>query len=486
MNLELDPVFAGEEPEDVLRIFSEICRIPHDPFNRIPISTFIADYVRDLGYEPIIDEAYNVIVRKPASPGKENDPPVMLQAHYDMVCQAEIGYEFDFKKDALKLCRDGDKIYAEGTTLGGDDGIDVAAVLAILADKDAVHPPLECVFTANEEDGMDGARRLDFSQFKSKMIINLDASPTKIGCFGAAVVHINVPKEETEVKDGLVYRRITVGGLTGGHTGTQAMREPGNAIILLGRILHNIDKITDYQLCSVYGGPGGSFTKIATADIAVPADKIDEVEALTAKFGELFLTELLIQDPGVKVTIEECDKPKSAYTDETAFKIKSLLILMCDGVYSRNQEFTDTAEATAAVTLVEERGDKIFLLYAVRSLLSSKRDLMYDKIKLTCEVLGIETELIRSTPAWRTTINDDMRELLREVYPDRPPVLCKGTMECGIFYENLPKDCSMLALGVPFYLPHSPTEYILLSTTKLFYDRLREFISKVDWKHIEK
>ena len=120
-NIKLDPVFAGEQPEDVLRIFSEICRIPHSPFNRVPMSTFIADFARDLGYETEVDEAYNVIVRKPASPGKENDPPVMLQSHYDMVCQAEIGYDFDFDKDALTLKRDGDKIYAEGTTLGGDD-----------------------------------------------------------------------------------------------------------------------------------------------------------------------------------------------------------------------------------------------------------------------------------------------------------------------------------------------------------------------------
>lgn len=484
MNIELDPVFVGEEPEDVLRIFSEICRIPHDPFNRIPISTFIADFARKHGFDPEVDEAYNVIVRKPASPGKENDPPIMLQAHYDMVCQAEIGYKFDFKKDALKLCRDGDKIYAEGTTLGGDDGIDVAAVMAILADKNAVHPPLECVFTANEEDGMDGARRLDYTKIKSKMIVNLDASPTKIGCFGSTVVHINVPVEETQIKDGFVYRKITVSGLLGGHTGNQAMREPGNAIILLGRLLHNIDKITEYQLCSIYGGPGGSFTKIATAEIALPENKLPEVEVLIAKTGDEYLSELIIQDPGVKVSIEPCEKPAIAFTNQTAYKIKSLLILMCDGVYSRNLEFPDTAEATAAVTLVERRGDKIFLLYAVRSLLSSKKSFMYDKIKLTCDILGIETTLVRSVPAWRTTINEDMKALLKDVYPDRPPILCKGTMECGIFYENLPKDVAILALGVPFFLPHSPTEYILLSTTKLFYARLKEFIAKVDWKHI--
>ena len=214
-DIRLDPVFEGEQPEDVLRIFSQICRIPHSPDNREPMSTFIADFARDLGYEPVIDKAYNVIVRKPASPGKKNDPPVMLQAHYDMVCQAEIGYEFDFYKDPLKLRRDGDKIYAEGTTLGGDDGIDVAAVMAILADKDAVHPPLECVFTSNEEDLMDGAWNLDYSQLKSKMVINLDASPTKIGGFGATEVNLKIPRTQAQVKEGsdIVYRKITVGGV---------------------------------------------------------------------------------------------------------------------------------------------------------------------------------------------------------------------------------------------------------------------------------
>lgn len=486
MKLELDPVFVGEQPEDVLRIFSEMCRIPHDPDNRIPMSTFIADFARANGYEPIVDEAYNVIVRKPASPGKENDPPVMLQSHYDMVCQAEIGYQIDFKKDPLKLRRDGDKIYAEGTTLGGDDGIDVAAVMAILADKDAVHPPLECVFTANEEDGMDGAFRLDYSQLKSKMIVNLDASPTKIGCFGSITNHIKVPRTEAAVVDGKAYRKITVAGLLGGHTGNLAMREPGNAAILLGRLLHNIEKITSFQLCSIYGGPGGSFPKIADAVIAVDEDKLPEIEALLEKMDAEFKVENQFQDPGVYVKIEAVEKPAVALSEETSNKIRKLLILICDGVYSRNLEFEDTAEATAAITLMEERGDHIFLLYGVRSLLSSKKDFMNDKIQLLCDVLGIELDVIRNIPAWRTTINDDMRALLKEVYPDRPPILCKGTMECGIIEANMPKDCAILALGVPFFLPHSPTEYILLSTTKLFYHRLREFIAKVDWKHIKK
>ena len=360
--------------------------------------------------------------------------------------------------------------------------------MAILADKNAVHPPLECVFTANEEDGMDGALRLDYSKLKSKMIINLDASPTKIGCFGSTVTNLFVPITDAAVKegDGIVYRKITVGGLLGGHTGVKAMEEPGNAIILIARILHNMDKIAKYQLCSLYGGPGGSFTKIAEAVVAVPEDKLGEIEELVKKAGEEYYVELEIQDPGVYTKIEECPKPEKALSDETAYKAKSLLLLMDDGVYSRSQEFKDTAEATACITLFERRGDEFFAIYSVRSTLSSKKSFLYDKIKLLCDMLGVECKLIRSIPAWRTGINDDMRALLKEIYPERPPIICKGTMECGIFYERMPKDCMILALGVPFYLGHSPTEHILLSTTKIYYEKLKEFIAKVDWKHIKK
>ena len=486
MDFKLDPVFAGEEPEEVLKIFSELCRIPHSPTNYEPMSNFIADFCRDCGYEPIIDQDYNVIVRKPASPGKENEVPVMLQSHYDMVCQAEVGYEFDFDKDALTLIRDGDKIQAKGTTLGGDDGIDVAAVMAILADKNAVHPPLECVFTSNEEAGMRGAFGLDYSQFDSKMIINLDASPTKIGCFGSASIDINVPRAEAPVKDGCEYLKVSVGGLLGGHTGTRAMQEPGNAIVLLIRMLFEIDKIEKAQLCSIYGGPGGSFPKIGEAEIAVSPDKVSQIEELVKKLGEDFHIELEIQEPDVWSKVEKVARPAVALSYETAYKVKTLVRLILNGVFVRNLEFDNTATATGAASLMEERGEYIYIKYAVRSILSSMKNYLADTAAMICDMLGVKHDRVMDVPAWRTTINDDMKELLTEIYPERPPILCTGTMECGIFYERLPKDCQILALGVPFYLGHSPTEYILLSTTKIYYEKLREFISKVSWKHIGK
>jgi dipeptidase D len=483
--MELNPVFLGEQPENVWRLFSKICSIPHRSHLHEPMCRFISDYARSIGLEAQIDEAHNVIVRKKASAGREDAPPILLQAHYDMVCIAELGYEFNFDEQPLELKRNGDKVYAKRTTLGGDDGINVAVILDILSDPDAIHPSLEAVFTADEEDGMDGAFGLDFKQFQSKLWINLDASPVKIGSFGSLGMSLHMKKEHELLSCGTAVYTLAVDGLLGGHSGNLATSERGNAIILLGRVLCKLKEKVPFQLTSIDGGLyGGSFPQRARANIAMLPAFLSESEGIVELMQRDFQAEFVVRDPGVAVSISRCDQmTDTALSEDALCRLLCLLTLIPDGVFTRDHQYTDTAETTSNLGRIETLADGIHMIESIRSLIGAKKYFLRDKVISLCSLLDVGWEITGEIPEWRGSINDAMRALLKDIYPERPPVVCKGTMECGIISERMRK-AQILVLGSPFYLPHSTAEYILVSETALYTKRLREFIAKADWEHL--
>lgn len=484
--MELHPVFEGDQPENVWRLFSKICTIPHRSHLHEPMCSFIVGYAREFGLETHIDEAHNVIVRKKASLGRESAPPIILQAHYDMVCMTDPGIEFDFDSRPLDLRRNGDKVYAQGTTLGADDGINVAIILDILSDREAVHPPLEAIFTADEEDGMAGAYGLEYESLQGKLWINLDASPVKIGCFGSVSLALHLKTEKETIASGSVIYTLSVDNLLGGHSGNMATSERGNAIVLLNRALYRFKEQVPFQLLGIHGGLyGGSFPTEARAEIAFCPTLISEAERMIEQVRNDYQMEYSVRDPGVRISIKPYQgDPHPALSENTADRLMKLLLILPDGVFTRDHEFPDTAETISNIGRIETREDEIFIIESLRSTLSAKKDYLRDKVVALCELLGIEWEIMGEIPQWRGSTNGAMQALLKDIYPERPLVMCKGTMECGIFEKSMRQGVQILALGSPFYMPHSPAEYLLVEETALYTKRLREFIANVDWKHL--
>lgn len=471
----------GLEPKAVLKYFADLSQVPRMPGRQKQVSDFLADYVRELGLPCIQDAHLNVIARKPASPGYEAAPPVMIQAHMDMVCEKDPGVIHDFARDPLTLRREGDKITADGTTLGADNGIGVAFIMALLADPALQHPALEAVFTTDEETDMGGAFSLDYSQFKSRLILNLDAGAVIVSGSGELEVEMRFGKGVTPVKSASSQYTVRIGGLIGGHTGANAMAERGNAIVLLNRLLLALGKEIDYQIINMQGGAGMSsaFARNAECTIAFAAADLAAVKAVVDRHLTIYREELKKRDPGVTVEmLPAAAEYPEALDAKTADILQKLLCILPDGVFSLNRDFPGAMESCSNVGVVETYEKEMFVTILIRSVIAGKKYYLYDKVTMLCDALGVAHRIGRDLPHWDYNVDDKLAKLLREVYPDLEPTVSQGTLECGIFCANLP-GASVIALGSPYYNPHSPREYFLVSETEIFWKRLLEFLAKL-------
>ncbi len=480
--MEKYEAIAGLEPQDVLRCFWKLSEIPREPGYKRPSSDFILQYARSLGLEAKQDESLNVIVHKPATKGYENAPVVMLQAHLDMVCEVAPGVVHDFKKDPLKLLViDGDKVQADGTSLGADDGLGVAIIMAILADRSLHHPALEAVFTTDEETDMNGAFGLDFSQFKSRFIINLDSEAVQVCGAGEMEVCMELPHETEPLADGSAVYALEIGGLMGGHSGAQAMQELGNAVTLLSRILCALEKETSFQLVSFTGGHGfsTSFARNATALLAFDKSQLNIVQKVIATYKETFKQELRKRDPDVTVTIEpHAPSEKQGFSSRVTKKLLTLLTCLPDGICSLNRDFPGAMESCSNVGVVETHPDRLMVAATIRSVAAPKKYYLYDKMARLCAALEINCAISRDLPQWDYSLDDDLLKLIGEIYPDCTPTLAQGTLEAGIFCTNMP-GVSFVALAPPYYNAHSPNEYFLASECAANYQQLKTLLRRL-------
>ena len=306
----MDPILEGLKPEALWRHFDEIRKIPRCSGNEEKIREYIIEFARSKGFEYQVDKTGNVVVRKKASAGKENAPAVVLQAHLDMVCEKNSDVEHDFNKDPIKLRREGDWLLAQGTTLGADNGIGVAAALAVLESEDIVHGPLEALFTVDEETGLTGAFNRDPSLIKGRILLNLDSEEHGvffIGCAGGgdSIIHLPVSRKSPEKSRAL---KIKVSGLKGGHSGIDIHLGRGNAIKILARTLYEIKQKVDFELLNIEGGnKRNAIPREAEAVIFVEDDKESEVKTVVEKVASEVAFELKASDPDVKITVEAAE-----------------------------------------------------------------------------------------------------------------------------------------------------------------------------------
>lgn len=470
------------QPQALWNHFHSLTQIPRPSGKKEEISRFLADFGRSLGLETVTDEIGNVIIRKPATPGYENHPGVILQGHMDMVPQKNGDKVFDFEKDAIQayIEDNGEWVTADGTTLGADNGIGVATAMAILADKNVVHPPLEAFFTVDEETGMYGAQALQGGVLKGNILLNLDSETEGelyIGCAGGIDGTARFPFTPVETEEGDIALKVTLTGLKGGHSGCDIHLQRANANKLLFRFLK--DAVANYEarLASVEGGSlRNAIPREACAVITLPADGKDEMLQLVADYEDLFIREYDGVEDNIHFTAEETECPKTEMPEDVQDFLIHAITICPHGVYRMIPEMPDVVETSNNLSTVSMEGNCVKVLCLTRSSVESRKEELRQIIESTFAIAGAEIEFSGSYPGWKPNLNSRILGVMQDIYKkefgsDPRIITIHAGLECGIIGRNYP-GMDMISFGPTIEHPHSPDERVNIATVQKFWQFL--------------
>ena len=478
-------VLEGLEPKKVFYYFEEIASIPHGSRNTKEISDYLVSFAKDHNLRYIQDELNNVILFAEGTEGYEASEPIIIQGHMDMVCEKENGVDIDFEKDGLSLLVEDDFVTADGTTLGGDDGIAVAYALAILDSKDIPHPPLEVVITVDEEIGMLGAYDIDLSMLKGKKMLNLDSDVEGeflTSCAGGMSLISRIPMEYVPQK-GLVAK-LTVSGLQGGHSGAEIHKERGNANILMGRVLKAIFDVTPFGIASMAGGlKDNAIPRECNAVILLPEENKELVSEAVASLDQAFKNEFMVSDPEVAVTVSfEEVKEEKILNFSSVNKLIYFLRVTPNGVQNKSQVMENLIETSLNLGILELQEECLYMVTSVRSSVSTRKEELKERLCQIVEMLGGEVEIEGDYPAWEYKPSSDMRTLIGEIYKElfgeeaRFEAIHAGH-ECSIFSEKIEGlDC--VSFGPTNYDIHTPKERLSISSTERMWKLILEFLKR--------
>lgn len=475
------------EAKEVFRFFQEICAIPHGSGNVEAISDYLVDFAKKRNLEYVQDDVKNVIIIKGATPGYEVEEPLILQGHMDMVAVKKPGCTKDMKTEGLDLGIDGDWLYAEGTSLGGDDGIAVAYMLAIL-DSDAIaHPRIEALITVDEETGMDGARAIDLSVCKGKRMLNLDSEEEGIfltSCAGGARLHGCLPVEYEQMT-GCRYR-ISVEGLLGGHSGGEIHKERGNSNCLAGRIAFALQKAADVRLISVEGGlADNAIPRCTQMELAVRMEEAEAFENALQEASEKIKKELAVKDPGFAVAIQ--DKEEGTFkvlTKESSEKAAFLLLVLPNGVQAMSADIPGLVQTSLNLGILKLSEGSMHLDYSVRSSVGSEKEALLDKLKAILDSQGAGYEVTGDYPAWEykkdSVLRDKMIAVYQELYHEMPKIeAIHAGLECGILSGKIDGlDC--VSIGPDMRDIHTTEERLNIPSVERVWKYIISVLSKKD------
>ncbi|MDO5423371.1 MAG: aminoacyl-histidine dipeptidase [Eubacteriales bacterium] len=479
-------VLENLEPSRVFHYFEEIANIPHGSYHTKEISDYLAAFAVSHGLKYRQDEANNVIIWKDAAPGYENAPAVILQGHCDMVCEKVPDSNHDFTKDPLELMVEGDYITANGTTLGGDDGIAVAYALAILEDNSLRHPPLEVVITTDEEVGLLGAAALDMSDLKGKFLINMDSEEEGYLCVGCAGgLGAACELEVTYVAITGTKLEITIDGLVGGHSGAEIDKNRANANKLMGRFLYELGQKTEYMLASLEGGTkGNAITRTATAVIVVEPGREAEVQEAAAILEKHLRKEYSGSDEGITI---HCRNLGSGEADVlhpiSREKVVFLLNFAPWGVQKMSGDIPGLVETSANPGILKLDAEKFLLDVSIRSSVGSAKEAVAEKVRYLTEFLGGICTVGEGYPAWEYRKDSALREIMKETYAEmfgKEPVVnaIHAGLECGLFYEKSPElDC--VSFGPDMKDIHTTEEKLSISSTERMWRYLLKVLERI-------
>lgn len=472
-------------PKRVFYYFEKLTQIPHGSRNTKAISDFLVDFAKDQKLAWYQDEMNNVIIIKEATAGYEDAEPVIIQGHMDMVCEKESGCDIDFSKDALRLYIDGDFVKAKGTTLGGDDGIAVAYMLAILEAEDLAHPRLEIIITVDEEIGMLGAGAIDLSMLTGHTMLNIDSEEEGhflTGCAGGVSLKASIPV--TRISQSGHMFHITVTGLAGGHSGAEIDKEHGNADILMGRVLKCIFDLTPFGIIHLAGGlKDNAIPRECAADILLPEESVELVTESIRSLETVFKKEFVSSDPEVAILVEDKGHTTESVLDYGSVnKVIYYLRSIPNGVQNMSQIMKGLVETSLNLGILELKEDMLTATTSLRSSIKSRKEDLCDRVTSLVEMLGGEITAEGDYPAWEYRIESSLRPQVEKVYEElyhKKPVFetIHAGLECGILSEKIP-DLDCVAFGPDIYDIHTPKERLSISSTGRVWDFLVAFLSK--------
>jgi len=463
---------SQHEPKKVLGFFEEISKIPRGSGNEKAISDYLVDFGEKRGLVTKQDEALNVVIYKPGSPGHENRPPLILQSHMDMVCEKNADTTHDFLTDPISLRVDGDYLFANGTTLGADNGVGVAVGLALLDSDDIAHPPLEIVFTAEEETTMKGISNLDPGWFKARRMINMDSGSDTtfcVGCAGGGRLDFTVPVKRESLTGEMVCKLLTVRGLLGGHSGVEIHLGKANSIRILGRALDALKAELDLRLISVSGGlKANAIPREADAVIALPPADIGKAEQILVALQQTLRTEYRVPDPDITLALVPTQEYTEAFTCDSAKKVISAMLLLPFGVLHMSYDIPGLVETSNNVGVMETTPEGVSIDCALRSSVPSRRLLVRKQIEALADALEVKVDFGHGYPGW--TYNPDsplLADAIAEyckLYNEEPNIeAVHAGLECGFMLEKIP-DMDIISYCCKIFDGHTPNEHLSISS----------------------
>lgn len=470
-------------PQRVFYYFEQIAAIPHGSRNTKAISDYLVDFAKEHNLVWYQDENNNVVIVKEASAGYEAAEPIIIQGHMDMVCEKEKGVDIDFEKDGLKLYIDGDFLKAEGTTLGGDDGIAVAYALALLDSQEIAHPKLEVVITVDEEIGMLGADAIDLSMLTGHTMLNIDSEVEGsflTGCAGGMAVNVTLPIKRVMQSGEKVA--LTITGLEGGHSGSEIDKEHGNANILMGRLLRALFEETPFGIISLAGGlKDNAITRECVTELLVPQENVNLVKEIADKLDNELKKEFMTADPSVCIEFEDLGKKEESILDfGSVSRVIFYLRSVPNGVQHMSQVMHGLVETSLNLGIMELKEDALHTVTSIRSSVGTRKADLLDRVTAIVELLGGEAEVEGDYPAWEYKQDSSLRPQIAKVYKQlygKDPVFetIHAGLECGLLSEKI-KDLDCVSFGPDNFDIHTPKERLSISSTGRVWDFIVEFL----------
>jgi dipeptidase D len=478
------------KPELVWKNFYELTQIPRPSKKEERVIAYLKKFGEDLGLETIVDEVGNVIIKKPATEGMEDKMGVILQGHIDMVPQKNSDTVHDFENDPIDAFIDGDWVTAKGTTLGADNGMGVAAAMAVLEAKDLVHGPVEALLTMDEETGMTGAENLKPGVIDGDILMNLDSEDEGelyIGCAGGIDTTGEFTYTAEDVPEGLLAYKLSVKGLKGGHSGLDINLGRGNANKIMNILLLKTSEKYGLRLANINGGSlRNAIPRESFVVAVIPEENKENFELFVTEFEAIVQDEFKDTDAGVVVIAESTEIPENLVDEKTQSNLYTAVAGCPNGVIKMSESVKGITETSTNLAIVKSDGNKIELASLQRSLIDDDKDNLGGEIRKVFEAAGAKAESSGSYPGWKPNPDSPVLKEMKEVYNNKfgkvPEVkVIHAGLECGILGATYP-NWDMISFGPTIRNPHSPDEMVNIDTVQLFWDFLVETLKNIPSK----
>jgi dipeptidase D len=483
-------VLGHLKPELVWYHFEEICKYPRASKKEEKIAEYVVSVGKRLGLQTEKDKFGNIVIRKPATPGKENLKTVVLQGHIDMVCEKNRDVEHDFDKDPIYPYIDGDWVKAKGTTLGADNGIGVACALAVLESKDIEHGPLECLFTLDEETGLTGASSLKKNWLKADILINMDSEDLGtifIGCSGGKNTAATFKAKLEKSPRNYAAFELKVAGLKGGHSGLEIHVGRGNAVKILNRAIWSYSQKNNLRLAEINGGnKHNAIPREAFAVVLVPKNDDKKLKKFVAKYNETVKAEYVSVEPGLIVSMEKHSTPEKVMDEKTQRHLVNALYAIPHGVIKMSNDIPGLVETSTNLAVVETVGKNINIVTSQRSPVASENIDITNMVTAVLKLAGADITYGDGYPGWAPDIHSDILKVFKstftKMYGKEPEVTAiHAGLECGIIKEKYP-EMDMISFGPTMCDVHSPDEKLQISTVPEFYNQLANVLKNIPAK----